>query len=94
MSINSFEQAGMFELTGELDIGPQSRIFTAINPYFFNFFKRTSDPEEQVEALPGITIEWTKERRQPLVKLDAFAINQEAQLFYQLYENQMVEIAA
>ena len=93
MPINSFERAGMFELTGELDIGPQSRIFKAINPYFFNFFKQTSDPEEQVEALPGITIEWSSERRQPLVKLEAFAINQEAQLFYQLYEDQMVEMA-
>lgn len=90
MEINSFERSGMFELTGKLPESP--RVFKVINPFFFNFLKRTNEIDEIIEALPGVTVEWAADHRQPLVKLDNFPINEEAQLFYQLYNDQMVEL--
>lgn len=90
MEINSFEQAGKFELTGELTL--DAKYFKAINPFFFNFFKRTSDPAEVVEPLSGVTIEWQGEAKQPLVTIEGPRINSDGQLFLQMYGDQMVEL--
>lgn len=91
MEINSFEQAGKFELTGELDL--DARYFKAINPFFFGFFKRTGDADEVAEPREGVRIEWTSGTRQPLVSIDNPRLNPEGQLFIQMYGDQMVEIA-
>lgn len=91
MIINSFEQAGKFELTGELEL--DKKYFKVINPFFFNFFRHTSEATEVVEPLEGITIEWNPESRQPLVSVENPRINSDSQLFIQMYGDQMVELS-
>lgn len=90
MKINSYEQAGMFELSGELML--DAKYFKAINPFFFNFFKRTGEPAEVVEPISGVTIEWSGEARQPLVTVDSPRVNPDGQLFLQMYADQLVEL--
>ena len=90
MQVNSFEQAGRFELTGELSL--DTKFFRPINPFFFNFFKRTGETIEIAEPWPGISIEWTADSKLPLVTLESPRINADSQLFLQMYGDQMVEL--
>jgi hypothetical protein len=42
--------------------------------------------------MPGIAIEWSASHRLPVVTLDSSAINEDSQLFLQMYGDQLVEI--
>lgn len=83
----TFDYLANHNLTGTVSV------FTVINPYFFDYLKKTSSPEETVELAGGIKIIWLEESRRPIVILDDFGINEQAQLFYQMYGNQLVETA-
>lgn len=93
MEINSYQKAGMFELNVPRKDGGSETAFIAINPYFFNFLKRTDASEpESTEPLPGVHVDWLKDRKQPIVTIDDFSISESGQLFYQMYGDQMVAL--
>jgi hypothetical protein len=91
MKINSqivaelFEQKGMEEYTGK------PRVFRAINPGFFDFLRRTFQEDETVLVLPGVTVEWRRESRLPVIVLEDFRINEDAQFFLGMYGDMLVE---
>jgi hypothetical protein len=92
MEINFNQTLNKFEQIKRQFHGPETTVFSAINPSFFGFLRDTQLPEERVEPMPGIAIEWSASHRLPVVTLDSSAINEDSQLFLQMYGDQLVEI--
>lgn len=90
--INRFESGLSFEQDFERQFSPTQKIFKAINPFFFNFLRPDGAVEDDIEPLQGVKVSWSTESRFPIVTLEDLAINEEAQLFYQMYGNQLIEI--
>ena len=92
MGINEFESIGRFEQNFESQFHHTESMFRAINPYFFNFLRPDGAVEEDIEPLMGVKISWSSESKLPFIILEDLALNEEAQLFYQMYGNQLVAI--
>lgn len=45
----------------------------------------------RVEPVPGVTVDWIDGQWQPVVEIEDIGINEEAQLFYQQYRNQLID---
>lgn len=82
-SVNNFEQ-NSFNTKDE---------YIVINPFFFNFLKRSGAINDSVEVMAGVTIQWEEDRKQPIVTIEDFQYNEDAQLFLQMYGDQLLEAA-
>jgi len=67
--------------------------YWAINPFFFDFLKHTRQEDEHVEVVAGLTIDWTHKQRLPIITIDQTAPSEDAQLFVQIYKDQLVEVS-
>ena len=92
MEINKNRYLQTFEQIKRQFDAPNTVVFSAINPSFFGFLRMTNASEEIVEPVPGVTIEWSESHRLPIVTLDSTAINEDSQLFLQMYGDQLVEL--
>lgn len=45
----------------------------------------------RVEPVPGVVVDWIDGWEQPIVEIEDFGINEEAQLFYQQYRDQLID---
>jgi len=92
MEINYNKTLHIFEQIKQQFNGPETTIFSAINPSFFGFLRITHSTEERVEPMPGVVIEWSASHRLPIITLDSVKVNEDSQLFLQIYGDQLVEI--
>jgi len=92
MEINNPRNRQEFDQNFERQFYGTQTIFRAINPYFFNFLRPDGAIEEDIEPLHGVKISWSSKSRLPVIILENLEINEEAQLFYQMYESQIVGI--
>lgn len=94
MRINFEKDLKEFDQTSIEQYLGRPRIFTVINPYFFNFLRSTFEPGEVSSPVSGVTVEWPEGQRLPLVRLEDFRINEDAQFFLHTYADMLVEEAA
>lgn len=79
---NKFEQLPMSE----------SRQYTVINPFFFDYLRDYRKANQKLEVTEGVTINWDEGKKHPLVTIEDVRLHEDAHLFYQIFCDQLVEI--
>lgn len=68
---------------------------TFIDKSAFDFYKEQDVhvilTKQRVEPVPGVTIDWINGWDQPIVEIEDIATNEEAQFFYQIYRDQLID---